>query len=112
VSPQPVEHDNLSDLEGRRQELLDIGLEEKGVGGTFDGDGLSHPSPQGDRGDEGLVLSAVSRYLGVSPFSPRSSRPKPRHGGLKAGLVDEHEASGVEAGSQPLPKPPHLFVTL
>src|SRR3954451_5068550 len=44
VRPELVQHDDLSGLKRRGQELLDVSLEEFRVGRTLDCEGLAHPS--------------------------------------------------------------------
>src|SRR5919202_3725628 len=77
------------------------GFEGPSVRGSLYAHRGAHGPFEGDRGDERLVLAAVARDLAVGPYPLRGPRPQARHGGVKARLVHEHEAPGVEARSQP-----------
>src|SRR5829696_3843781 len=89
-----------------------ISLEDLRICGSLDGHRLAHRYFEGHRSDESSVLTPVSGNLAVSPLSSGCPCVQTRHGGVKPALVDEHQASGVEVGSQPAPQPPHLLVAL
>jgi hypothetical protein len=48
------------------------------------------------RGDERRRLPMAVRRLGVKPLAAPAASMCGRHGGLRPGLIDEHEALGIE----------------
>src|SRR5215204_122574 len=112
MCPEPIKHHHLPLFEGRCQKVLYISLEDLRICGSLDGHRLAHRSFEGHRSDESSVLTPVSGNLAVSPLSSGCPCVQTRHGGVKPTLVHEHQASGVEVGSQPAPQPPHLLVAL
>ena len=47
-------------------------------------------------GQEGHGLPVAMRHLGFEPLAARRPAPQRRHVGLRPGLVDEHQAAGVD----------------
>ena len=78
------------------ENLLDIEVEALAVDRAVDeprrGDAIM---AQG--GQEGHGLPVAMRHLGLDALSDRRPAPERRHVGLGPGLVDEHQAGGVDA---------------
>jgi hypothetical protein len=102
MAAEIVENDNVAWLEGRDQELFDIGQETPAVDGTVD-DRRSVDPVMAKRGEEGQRLPMTVRDLGAQPFTPATATMGARHIGLGPGLVDEDEAPGIKPSLITLP---------
>ena len=90
-----VEDDDVAGLEGRDEELLDVGEEAFAVDGTVVKTGRFDPvAAQG--GEEGRGLPVAVRNLVDEPLAARRPAVETGHVGLGPGLVDEDEARGID----------------
>jgi hypothetical protein len=104
VRSQIVEHDDVVALEGRDQELFDIGEKELAVDGTVEHAGRVD-AVVAQRSQECCGLPVAMRHLGDEPASARRPAVKARHVGLGPGLVDEDETRRIDALLMASPAP-------
>src|SRR3712207_3163707 len=97
VSPKVVHHRNLTRMESRSQQALDVGLEHSGGGRSFHRQRRrSHPFRVKARKERG-VLAAVSRDLEEGSLTYWRVGVKRSQGGVGAHLIDEHQPPGIDA---------------
>ena len=107
VRSQIIHDDDVAGLEGRGEDLLDVGQEAVAVDRAVDepwrGDAVMAQS-----GDEGHGLPATVGHHGREALAARRPPEQWRHIGLGPGLVDEHQAGGIYATliGLPLGAPP------
>ena len=83
-------------LQRRDEDLLDVELEALAVDRPVDQPRcVDAVVAQG--GQEGHGLPVAVRHLGLDPLAARRPAPERRHVGLGPGLVDEHQAGGIDA---------------
>jgi hypothetical protein len=97
VRTEIVEHDNVARLEGRDEELFDLGKEAFAVDRTFEQAGRVDPVVA-QSGEESRRRPMTVRDLVNQPLAARRPAMEPRHIGLGPGLVDEDEAAELDAG--------------
>src|SRR5450432_1599731 len=96
VGAEIVEDDDVARLEGRGEELFDIGAEAFAVDGAVEQAGRIDPViAQGGKKRRGLP--AAMRNLVDEAFSFRRPAAQPGHVGFRPGLVDEHQSLGIDA---------------
>lgn len=96
VAAQVVEHDDVTWLERRDEELLDPGEEDHAVDGAIDdAGGLDSIRPQ--RGKERHSLPVAVRHAGHQALSKGCAAMGSGHVGLGPGLVHKDEAGGGKA---------------
>ena len=95
VGWQVIHHDDVSRRQGGQQDLLDIGQEGHAVHGSVQDHRCRH-TLQPESPDEGGGLPVPVGYRGPASFPARRTTAQPGHLGRGAGLVDEHQAFGIE----------------
>ncbi len=105
VAAEIVDDDDVTRLQGRNEELLDIGKEAAAVDRAVDHARCVDPI-DAQRSKEGQGLPMTVRHFGDQPLTARRAPIGARHVGLGPGLIDEDEASGVQAALQALPSCP------
>src|ERR1700733_15164109 len=101
---QIVEHDDVVALEGRDQELFDVGEKPLAVDGTVERAGRVD-AVVAQRSQECRRLPMAVRDLGDEPTSARRPTVEPGHVGLGPGLVDEHQSRRIDALLMASPAP-------
>ena len=102
VASEIVEDDDVAGLEGRDQELLDIGQELLAVDGAPEETGRIDPvMTQG--GQEGERAPTAMWRLADQPATARTPAAQRGHVGLGPGLVDEDQTLGIDARLAGLP---------
>ena len=104
VGAQIVEHDDVVGLEGRDQELLDIGEKALAVDRAVEHAGRLD-AVVAQRGEEGRGLPVAVRDLGDERSSARRPAVEPGHVGLGPGLVDEDQPRRIDALLMASPAP-------
>ena len=104
VGSQIVEDDDVVALEGRDEELLDVGEKPLAVDRAVEHAGRVD-AIVAQRGQEGRGLPVAVRDLGDEPFSARRPAVGPGHVGLGPGLVDEDETRRIGALLMASPAP-------
>jgi hypothetical protein len=95
VGAEVVEDHNVARLEGRDEELFDIGAEAFAVDGAVEQAGRFDPvAAQG--GEEGCALPVAMRNLVDEALSLRRPAAQAGHVGLRPGLVDEDQSPGID----------------
>ena len=95
MAAEIVHDDDIARLEGRDQEGLNLGEEGLAVDRPIEQTRRLDPlASQG--GDEGQGLPAAERGVGLQPGTSGTPAAQRRHVGLGPGLVDEHQAGGVD----------------
>ena len=108
VAAEIVDDDDATRRQGRHQELLDVGAEQRAIDRAVDHTRCpERTAPQG--GQERQRLPAA---IGRKAFEPLTFRPPAAdrcHVGLDPGFVDKDEARGIEMrhGLTPSLAPPH-----
>ena len=95
VGAEIVEDHDVARLEGRREELFDIGAEAFAVDGAVEQAGRIDPVVA-QSGEERRGLPAAMRDLVDEALSLRRPAAKAGHVGLRPGLVDEDQAPGID----------------
>ena len=96
VGAEIVEDNDVARLEGRGEELFDIGAEAFAVDGAVEQAGRIDPViAQGGKKRRGLP--AAMRNLVDEALSFRRPAAQPGHVGFRPGLVDEHQSLGIDA---------------
>lgn len=95
VGAEIVHHNNVARLEGGRENLLDIEEESLAVDRPVD-EPRRFDAIMTQRSQEGHGLPVAIRHFGLDPLSDRRPAPERSHVGLGPGLVDEHQAGGVD----------------
>ena len=93
-----VVHDHeVAGAQLRNEDLLDVGLEGVAADRSAEDEGGDHAARR-EAGDEGRRLPVSVRKAHAQPFAARAATVGPHHVGLRPGLVDEHQALGIEIG--------------
>jgi hypothetical protein len=96
VAGEIVHDHQIARLERWDQRLLDISLEGFGVDRTIEHPGrLDAILAKG--GEEGHGFPMAMGYFGHQPFSARRPSPERLHVGFRPGLIDEHQALGINS---------------
>jgi hypothetical protein len=96
VGAEIVEDDDVARLEGGREELFDIGAKAFAVNGAVEQAGrIDAVIAQGGKKRRGLP--AAMRNLVDEALAFRRPAAQAGHVGLRPGLVDEHQAPGIDA---------------
>lgn len=95
MTSEIVHDDDVAGLEGSDELLLHIGPEARPVDGAVEHAGRGEPVVA-QRGDEGHGAPVAMRREADETLAFRTPAPGRRHVGLDPGLVDEHQALGVE----------------
>jgi len=98
VQAKIVHDHDVAGPQCRNQNLLDVELEGFAVDRPID-EPRSCDAIVAQSGQEGHGLPAAVRHLGFDPLTVRRPAPQRRHVGFCPGLVDEHQARGID----PLP---------
>jgi hypothetical protein len=96
VRSEIVEHDDVVSLEGRDEELLDVGEKPLAVEGAVEQRGRID-AIVAQRGEEGRGLPVAVRHFGDESASARSPAVEAGHVGLGPGLVDKDETRRIDA---------------
>jgi hypothetical protein len=97
VRGQIVHHHDVVRLQGRHQDLLDIGQEQIGIDGAIEDRGCDQ-TILAQSGDEGGCLPVAVRAGIDQPGAALRAAIEPDHIGFCRGLIDENQFSRVEAG--------------
>ena len=95
VSGEVVQDDNVAWLQGRDQDLLDIGQEPAAGHGTIQHHRRGHAG-QAQTADEGRRFPMPVRDAGSQTLATRGPAVPARHLGGGPGLVDEHQSARIE----------------
>jgi hypothetical protein len=96
VGAEIVEDHNVARLEGRDEELFDIGVEAFAIDRSVEQAGrINAVIAQGGKKRRGLP--AAMRNLVDEPLALRRPAAQAGRVGLRPGLVDEHQALGIDA---------------
>ena len=90
-----VEDHDVARLEGRREELFDIGVEALAVDRPVE-QARGFDAVVTQRGEERRSLPAAVRNLVDEALSPWRPAAQAGHVGLRPGFVDEHQAPGID----------------
>src|ERR1700683_2497153 len=104
VRSQIVEHDDVVALEGRDQELFDVGEKPLAVDGTVEHAGRVD-AVVAQRSQECRRLPMAVRDLGDEPTSARRPTLEPGTVGLGSALFDEHQSRRIDALLMASPAP-------
>ena len=95
VGAEVVEDDDVARLEGRNEELFNIGAEALAVDGPVEQAGrIDAVVAQG--GEESRGLAAAMRNLVDEPLAFRRPAAQAGHVGFRPRLVDEHQSPGID----------------
>jgi hypothetical protein len=112
VGREVVHDHNVSGLQGRRQDVLYVSIEDFSVGGALNGHRLAHPA-KGDRGQKRGVFAAIAWNLQVHAFAFSRVTIQGREGGVHSHFIYEHQLLGVDLrGHHNPPGGPYEFVSL
>src|SRR5215217_4085141 len=95
VCGEVVQDHNLPGLQGRRQDVLYVSIEDLLVGGALHGYRLAHPI-KGHRRQERRVLAAVARHRKAYTLAFGRVTVERRKRGVHSHLVHEHQPLGVD----------------
>jgi hypothetical protein len=97
VAGQVVHDDDVAGSELGDKNPLDIGLEGLAVDRPREHEGRDHAAEREGR-DDGGRLPVPVRHADPQPFAAPGAAMGAGHVRLRPGLVDEHQASGIEVG--------------
>lgn len=90
MSAQVVHHHHIAGLQYRVQQMFDVGQENIGVRGLFDGHRRDHAAQaHGAQNGQDLPVAARCRLMDAS--ASRGSRVESRHRGSDAALVQKNQ---------------------
>jgi hypothetical protein len=95
VAAEVVHDDDVAWLQLGRQHLLDISLEGDAVDRPIENQGCHHPC-RAQAGNEGRGLPVGMRDGGTQALTPGSATVRSGHLGRGPGLIDKHQAFGIE----------------
>jgi hypothetical protein len=95
VRSEVVHDDDISGLEFRDEELIDIGLKRQAIDRSVENHGRCH-SRQSERGDESRRFPMAMGHTHAQPLAARRPPVPARHVGGGPSLVDKDEALRVE----------------
>ena len=95
VGPQIVEDDDVARLEGRDEELLDVGVKAFAVDGLVEQAGR-FDAVAAQRGEEGRGFPVAVRNLVDEPLALGRPTAQAGHVGLGPGLVDKDQTPGID----------------
>ena len=102
------DHERVGPLAQRRdQDLLGEGEEDRRAGRGGDAPARDQ-AVERERADHGQPLPPPPGHLAHGALSPGGAGVGPRHAGVDAGLVDEDQAGGIDAGQLGPPRRPRL----
>jgi hypothetical protein len=97
VAAEIVHHHKITSFEGWHEHPLDISREALAVDRAVENPwGVDAVMAQ--RRHKGHRLPMAVRNFGFEPLAPRRPAPERRHVGLGPGLIDEHQALGIDPG--------------
>jgi hypothetical protein len=94
VAAEIVEQDDIADPQGRNKKLDDPGEEERSIDRAVD-DAGSDDAVAAQPGQEGHGGPAAVRHMRDQTLTTRRPAMRAGHAGLGPGLVDEHQALGI-----------------
>jgi len=95
VTAEIIHDDDVAGLEGRDEDLLDIGEETRAIDRPIEHAGGGNPVVT-QAGEEGHRPPVPVRNLAEQSCAARAATVGARHVGLGPGLVDEDEAGRIE----------------
>ena len=95
VRTEIVHDHDVALSQGRNQDLLDVEKEGFAVDRPVDQPGRRN-AIVAQSGEKGHGLPAAVRHFGLDPLATRRPAPQRRHVGFCPGLVDEHQAGGID----------------
>src|SRR4051794_19856183 len=106
VRPEVVQADERAGTVAwrRSKDLLHEGVEDRGVGRGGDAHGRDQPA-EPERADQGEPTPAAERHRASGPLAAPGPGEAPGHARVDTALVDEDQASRVEAASSDLLAP-------
>ena len=113
VATEIVHDHDLVGLQGRSEDLLDVSPEARAVDRAVE-DPWSVDAVVAQRRYEGQGFPLTVRNLGFEPLAARCPTPQRRHVGLRPGLIQKHQAPGIDAALilGPLRPPPRYVGTI
>jgi hypothetical protein len=97
VAREVVHDHDVARPELGNEDVLDIGLEGVAVDRPREHEGCDHAA-QAQRGDDGRGFPVAVRHTDAQALAAPGTAMGAGHVGLRPGLVDEHQALGVEVG--------------
>src|SRR6201987_3673312 len=95
MTAEIIHDDDVTRREGRREHLIDIGLEGASVDGPIKDHWRDHAAEPQAR-DEGRRFPMAVRDESPQPLAPQGAPSRARHVGGRPGLVDEDELFQIE----------------
>ena len=102
VTAEVVEDNDVAGFERRDEKLLHIGGETDGVDGAIENHRGVDPV-MAERGKKGQGLPMAVRHLRIEPLPAPAPAMGACHVGLGPGLVDKHQALGIDLPLVALP---------
>ncbi len=102
VTAQVIDDDDVAGLEGGDEKLLHICRKADGVDGAIE-DHWGVDPVVSKSGQEGHGFPVTVRRFGIEPLAPWAPSVGPRHVGFGPGLVNKHQAFGIDLSLVALP---------